>query len=138
MTDMNPREAFIRFILNHNYFTDIGFAYEPIKDQKIVAVIDRSFSFQANDGVVINPDYDQIIDGFMNLTYDRWAVNYFYSAIEQAKKSDKKEKFLAEAMRDLIFKPLINNNIDAQKVYFIIGDPVNWPDLSWAHEVIEV
>lgn len=138
MTDMNPKEAFFRFVKNHDLFVDLEFLDEPIEDQEIIAVLDESFSFTADDGVVINPEYDEIINGFMNITYDRWAVNYIYNLVENAKKSYKETQLLADAITNLIIKPLINSNINSDKVYFIIRNRETFVDLSWAHKVIEV
>lgn len=136
MTDMNPKEAFFRFVKNHDLFADLEFLDEPVEDQEIIAVVGESFT--ADDGVVIDPDYDQIIESFMNINYDRWAVNYIYKITEYAKTRPEKEaELFAQALTELIIKPFINSNIDAEKIYFVIGDAVNWKDLSWAHKVIE-
>lgn len=138
MTDMNPKEAFFRFVKNHDLFSDLTFLDEPVEGQEIIVVVDELFSFTADDGVIINPDYDEIINGFMNITYDRWAVNHVYNLVETAKKSDKPLIKVTESLVELIIKPLINSNIDSPKVYFLIRDLPNWKDLSWAHKVIEV
>lgn len=136
--NMNPKEAFFKFIKNHDLFEDLEFLEEPLEDQEIIAVVDDSFSFEADDGVIINPDYDEIINGFMNITYDRWAVNYIYNLVEQGKSSDKPLIKVTESLTELIIKPLINSNINSPKVYFLIRDLSNWKDLSWANTVIEV
>lgn len=136
--DMNPKEAFFRYVKNHDFFTDFEFLDSPVEGQEIIAVVDDSFSFEADDGVIINPDYDGIINGFMNITYDRWAVNHIYNLVEQGKASDKPLIKVTESLTELIIKPLINSNINSPKVYFLIRDLPNWKDLSWASTVIEV
>jgi hypothetical protein len=135
MTDMNPREAFFKFVKNHDLFADLEFLDQPLEGQEIIAV--RGESFEADDGVVIDPDYDEIINGFMNITYDRWAVNHVYNLVEFAKKSDKEKQLLATALTEYIIIPLINSNINSEKVYFVIGHTDDWKNLSWAHKVIE-
>lgn len=136
--DMNPKEAFFRYVKNHDFFADFEFLDSPVEGQEIIAVVDDSFSFEADDGVIINPDYDGIINGFMNITYDRWAVNHIYNLVEQGKASDKPLIKVTESLTELIIKPLINSNINSPKVYFLIRDLPNWKDLSWASTVIEV
>jgi hypothetical protein len=138
MVDMNPKEAFFRFVRGHDLFSDLEFLDEPVEGQEIIAVLDDSFSFTAEDGVVINPEYDEIINGFMDITYDRWAVNHIYNLVENAKKSYKQTQLLAEAITDLIIKPLINSNVNSNKVYFVIRNRETFTDLSWADKVIEV
>lgn len=135
MADMNPKEAFFKFVKTHDLFADLEYLDGPVDGQEIIAV--NAESYTADDGIVIDPDYDEIINGFMDITYDRWAVNHVYSLVEQAKKSDKEAQLLASALTEYIIKPLINSNINAQKVYFVIGNTANWKDLSWAHKVIE-
>ena len=135
---MDPKEAFFKFVKSHDLFRDLEFLEEPLEDQEIIAVVDDSFSFEADDGVIINPDYDEIINGFMNITYDRWAVNHIYNLVEQGKASDKPLIKVTESLTELIIKPLINSNINSPKVYFLIRDLPNWKDLSWANTVIEV
>ena len=73
----------------------------------------------------------------MNITYDRWAVNHVYSLVEYAKKSNKEKQLLATAITEYIIIPLINSNINAEKVYFLIGQTDDWKNLSWADKVIE-
>lgn len=135
MTDMNPKEAFFRYVKNHDLFADFDFLDSPVEGQEIIAV--RAESYEASDGIVIDPDYDEIINGFMKITYDRWAVNHVYSLIEYAKKSNKEKQLLATAITEYIIIPLINSNINAEKVYFLIGQTDDWKNLSWADKVIE-
>ena len=134
--DMNPKEAFFRYVKNHDLFADFDFLDSPVEGQEVIAV--RGESFEADDGIVIDPDYDEIINGFMNITYDLWAVNHVYSLVEYAKKSNKEKQLLATAITEYIIIPLINSNINAEKVYFLIGQTADWKNLSWADKVIEV
>lgn len=135
MTDMNPKEAFFRFVKNHDLFADIEFLDSPIEGQEIIAV--RDAAYIPKDGVVINPDYDEIINGFLNIDYDRWAVNHIYSLVDQALKSDNPNKKFAEKCIEYIIVPLINSNINSEKVYVFVCRFGEWNDLSWAHKVIE-
>ena len=136
MTDMNPKDVFFKFVKNHDLFADIEFLDSPIEGQEIIAV--RGGVYEADDGIVIDPDYDEIVSSFMNINYDRWAVNHIYSLVEQAKKSDKEKTLLAQAIVDYIIVPLINSNINSEKVYFPVHNLGDWNDLSWADKVIEV
>jgi hypothetical protein len=135
MTDMNPKEAFFRYVKNHDLFADFEFLDSPVEGQEIIAVRDESYI--PEDGVVINPDYDEIINGFLNIDHDRWAVNHVYSLVDQALKSDYPNRKLAEKCIEYIVIPLINSNINAEKVYVFVCRFGEWNDLSWADKVIE-
>ena len=135
MTDMNSKEAFFRFVKNHDLFSHIEFLDSPVEGQEIIAV--KNESYVPKDGVVINPDYDEIINGFLNIDYDRWAVNHIYSLVDQALKSDNPNKKFAEKCIEYIVVPLINSNINSEKVYIFVYRLGEWNDLSWAHKVIE-
>mgnify|MGYP000061515196 CR=1 FL=1 len=140
MTDMNPKEVFFRFA--KSFISDLAglsFSDGHVEGQEIIAVRGPD-GWKPEDGILIDPDYDQLIDSFLNIDYDRWAVNWLYSLVEQAKSRgpEKANELYAQNITDLIIRPLINSNIDSNKVYFMISYGPAWKDLSWADKVIEV
>jgi hypothetical protein len=135
MTDMNPKEAFFRYLKNHNLFVDFEFLDSPVEGQEIIAVKDNNYV--PEDGVVIDPDYDEIVNGFLSIDYDIWAVNHIYSLVQQALSSDSPNRKFAEKCVEYIITPLINSNINAEKVYVFVHRFEEWNDLSWADRVIE-
>ena len=140
MTDMNPKEVFFRFA--KSFISDLdglSFSDGPVEGQEIIAVR-GPIGWKSEDGILIDPDYDQLIESFMNIDHDRWAVNWLYSLVEQAKSRDpeKANELYAQNITDLIIKPLINSNIDSPKVYVLLCYGPAWKDFSWADKVIEV
>lgn len=140
MTDMNPKEVFFKFA--KSFISDLDgltFSDEPIEGQEVIAVRGH-VGYTPDDGILIDPDYDQLIDCFMNIDHDRWAVNWLYSLVENAKSrgDEKANELYAQNIIDLILKPLINSNIESDKVYVLLCHGPAWKDFSWADKVIEV
>lgn len=135
---MTPKESFFRFVKNHDLFKDIEFSDSPVKDQQIVAVLcasagDCSVSAE-KDSIVIDPDYDEIYNGFLHLDHDKEAIGHIRNLLDNRAKDNK--ELVAKFIVDHVIRPMINSNIKAKKVYFVLGDGKNWKDLSWANLIM--
>jgi hypothetical protein len=86
---------------------------------------------EQSDVVVIDPNYDEIYNGFSNIDYAADSIAYINEVFDSTKTREE----LLEVILNLIIKKLIASNIDAKKVYFRVKPYWN---TEWCDEVIEV
>lgn len=117
-------QFFFEFIKNSSVI-DIKFSKTAIEDQVIVAVKEGA-DVKYGRSAVINPNWDDLYQSFINIDFNQDAVDYI------------KEKVEAGDALELVIgavKYLLSCNVSTKTVYVVVGD--TW-ETDWANEVIEV
>ena len=149
MTTKEHEQFFFEFVKAHDLLKHLSYG-DATQDQKIVAVLvndddasDRELEtyvpyyadyikrFMIEGTVIIDPNYDNIYYNFINIDFAEESVNYIKSLVES--KTTREE--VTQIVVDLIIKPLIDSNIQANTVYIVVHS--HW-NTDWADEVIKV
>lgn len=145
---LTPKEheaIFFEFVKAHDEMLHIKYSETKKTTQKIIGLKvagipgedDEVFLPYAEEllkeknTILIDPDYDQLYESFLNIDYNLETVEYMRQLVE----TDVSRERISQLVIDLIIKPLIASNINAKKVYFRIKP--HW-DTSWCDSIIEV
>jgi len=137
----NHEQVFLEFVKHHDDLQHLSFSDTKIKNQKIIGLLETEendevfIPFTENllteNDVLIDPNWDEVCNSFVSLKHDEETVDYIKDIID----SLETKKEVLEFLLNFIIKPLIDSNINANKVYFRIKP--NW-NTDWCDKVIEV
>ena len=141
MTTINHEQVFLEFVKHHDDLQHLSFSDIKVKNQKIIGLLETEENDElfipfaekllTENDVLINPNWDEVCNSFVGIKHDEETVDYIKDIIDSL---ETKEEVL-EFLLNLIIKPLIDSNINANKVYFRIKP--NW-NTDWCDKVIEV
>ena len=138
---INHEQVFLEFVKHHDDLQHLSFIDTKVQNQKIIGLleteeIDEIFvpfieNLLTEKDVLIDPNWDEVYNSFLGIKHNEETVTYIK---EIADAIETKEEVL-EFLLSYIIKPLIDSNINAEKVYFRIKPTWN---TEWCDTVIEV
>ena len=141
MTTINHEQVFLEFVKHHNDLQHLSFSDTKVKTQKIIGLLETeenddvfipfSENLLTENDVLIDPNWDEVYSSFLGIKHNEETVAYIKQIVEAI---ETKEEVL-EFLLNYIIKPLIDSNINAEKVYFRIKPTWN---TDWCDIVIEV
>jgi len=138
-------QVFFDFVKNHDILQHLKYTEERRKGQQIIGLLvggdpgedDTVFVpyvrelLKEDDVTIIDPNYDEIYESFINLDHNLDSVQYMIDLVE----SKQTREEISELAVNLIVKKLVDSNIDSQKVYVRVKP--HWIT-DWCDQVIEV
>lgn len=145
LTAEQHQQVFFDFVKNHDEMQHIKYASTKKRGQEIIGLMvpgnpgedDQIFLpfveelLKEEGSLLIDPDYDQLYESFLQIDHNLDSVEYMLSLVE----ADTSREKVTQLVIDLIVKPLIASKLDAKKIYFRVKP--HW-DTSWCTSVIEV
>jgi hypothetical protein len=141
MTTVNHEQVFLEFVKHHDDLQHLSFSDTKVKNQKIIGLLETEENHDVftpfikklltQNDVLIDPNWDEVYNSFLGIKHNEETVEYIKKIAEAL---ETKEEVL-EFLLSYIIKPLIDSNINAEKVYFRIKPTWN---TDWCDTVIEV
>jgi hypothetical protein len=141
MTTVNHEQVFLEFVKHHDDLQHLSFSDVKVKNQKIIGLLETEENddffipftekLVTQNDVLIDPNWDEICNSFFGIKHNEETVDYIKDIVDAI---ETKEEVL-EFLLTYIIKPLIDSNINANKVYFRIKP--NW-NTDWCDTIIEV
>jgi hypothetical protein len=132
---MTHEEVFFNFVIKHDILTHLVFGDKP-QGQQVIAIIgndDTAIPYigdllKISSNTVIDPNWDEIYESFLNIDHDKESVDYIQSLLESYDINE------TQTYIDGLVKKMIEMGIVANKVYVRIPPTA---DKSFYDEVIE-
>lgn len=133
---MTHEEVFFNFVIKHDILNHLVFGDKPT-GQKVIAIVgddDTAIPYigdllKISSNTVIDPNWDEIYESFINIDHEKESVDYIQSLLESYDINE------TQTYIDGLVKKMIEKGIVANKVYVRIPPTA---DKSFYDEVIEV
>jgi len=133
---MTHEEVFFNFVIKHDILNHLVFGDKP-DGQQVIAIVgadDTAIPYigdllKISSNTVIDPNWDEIYESFINIDHEKESVDYIQSLLESYD-IDETQTYI-----DGLVKKMIEKGIVANKVYVRIPPTA---DKSFYDEVIEV
>ena len=144
MADLEHEQVFFEFV-KQGVLQHLTYNETKREDQEIIGLMVGSELVEENmvsipfvsnllleeDTTIIDPNYDEIYNSFLKIDYNLDSVKYIKNIVDNITTKED----LLDFIITVIIEPLINSNIDAKKVYFIVKP--YWVT-DWCDKIIEV
>lgn len=142
MIEVNHEQVFFEFVKQHDLLKHLKYTETKRQDQEIIGLMVPSDDqelfvpfvrelLKEEDTTIIDPNYDEIYNNFINLDHNLDSIEHIKQIIGEITTKEELVDFIVS----FIIKPLIDSNINAKKVYFIVKP--YWVT-DWCDKIIEI